>query len=110
MADLFNGSISLDNRYYFWTDGTIRNAAQNSGHGDIIQKDGVYETNLRDWYTEGQRAPLGNNGTGSKPASAILLIQISGFLIGIGIRKGITREITPSIEADYYYFPHRLPR
>src|SRR5205085_1913179 len=40
-ADLFNGSQSPENRYYSWSDGTIRDAPENSKlAGNIIQKDG----------------------------------------------------------------------
>jgi hypothetical protein len=44
-ADLFRGEISLDNRYYFWNDGTVRDAPYNGpgSAGNIITKDGEYE-------------------------------------------------------------------
>lgn len=47
-ADLFQGDIDINNRYYFQENGTILNAA-----GQIIQKDQQYETTLSDWKTEG---------------------------------------------------------
>ena len=51
-ADLFRGSIGLDNRYFFWSDGTLRDQPEKSGNGNIIEKDGDYETDLTKWSTE----------------------------------------------------------
>ena len=99
MADLFKGDAKLANRYYYWTDGSIRDAAQNTnGIGNVIHKDGIYETNLRDWMTEGQ----GYNSEihRKKPYSNTNI----GFPLGIGIRYGMNRQITLSMEFDFYYF------
>lgn len=98
-ADLFNGSISPDNRYYFWNDGTIRNVAENSqGVGDVIKKDGVYETNLRDWHTEGQGYNREIHTT--SPYSNFNI----GFPFGGGIRYMYSKLITFSAEFNYYLF------
>ena len=51
-ADLFQGSPQIQNRYVFAPDGSIRNI-----EGEVIQKDGVYETNLHEWKTEGADNP-----------------------------------------------------
>jgi hypothetical protein len=98
-ADLFKGSIDLKNRYYYWNDGTIRDVDERSGaKGNVIEKDGVYETNLHDWHTEGQ----GKGGeTKSKKQYSTLNV---GFPLGVGIRYGMNKNITISAELDYYYF------
>ena len=98
-ADLFNGSISPENRYYTWNDGTIRDAEENSkGIGNIIKKDGIYETNLRDWHTEGQGFSKENQST--KPYSNFNI----GFPFGGGIRYIYSKMLTFSAEFNYYYF------
>jgi hypothetical protein len=76
-ADLFNGSMDIKNRYYFWDDGTVRNAAQSTGNGDIIEKDGKYETDLRDWYTEGQGV---SNDVSAAKRCIVILTGV--FLLG----------------------------
>lgn len=98
-ADLFNGDAKMSNRYYYWSDGTTRNAPQNAkGIGNVIDKDGVFETNLRDWMTEGQ----GYNAEihKSTPYSTTYL----GFPLGVGMRYGLNRRVTFSLEFDFYYF------
>ncbi len=98
-ADLFKGDAKLSNRYYAWADGTIRDAEENKyGIGNVIKKDGVYETNLQDWMTEGQGTnPEVNN---KKPYSTTNL----AFPLGVGIRYGMNKKITLSMEFDFYYF------
>ncbi len=99
-ADLFRGETDINNRYYFWPDGTIRDAAyegSNSG-GNIIEKDGEYETELADWYTEGT-----NYKGESKNKSAYKFVNM-GIPMGIGIRYGLTKKITFSTEIGYYMF------
>jgi hypothetical protein len=98
-ADLFNGDVNLANRYFFWNDGTVRDAAENkNGIGNIIKRDGVFETNLSDWHTEGQ----GSNAeiTSKKPYSTTNF----GFPLGFGIRYALNKFVTFSMEVDYYYF------
>jgi hypothetical protein len=98
-ADLFKGSVSLNNRYYYWTDGSVRTAAQDSKMpNEIIEKDGVYETNLRDWHTEGQGSTT-ENGSRKKYSSVNV-----GFPTGFGIRYGLSKSLTVSAEFDYYFF------
>ena len=98
-ADLFKGSVDLKNRYYYWNDGTIHDVDERSGlTGNIIQKDGVYETKLPDWHTEGQGK--GGETASKKPYSTVNI----GFPMGIGVRYGWNKNITVSAELDYYYF------
>ena len=53
-ADLFNGSPDTLNRYYFWNDGTVRDAQELPGAtANVIQRDGKFETDLYQWPTEG---------------------------------------------------------
>lgn len=98
-ADLFRGSIDLKNRYYYWNDGTIHDVDERSGlKGNIIEKDGVYETNLTDWHTEGQ-----GKGTETSKKKQYSTVNF-GIPLGIGIRYGWNKNITVSAELDYYYF------
>jgi hypothetical protein len=99
-ADLFRGEIDIENKYYFWPDGTVRDAAyEGSGSaGNVIEKDGEYETDLSEWYTEGGTV----KGEGDK-GSAYSLVHL-GIPFGFGVRYGITKKITLSTEFGYYYF------
>lgn len=87
-ADLFNGDIDINNRYFYWTDGTIRDADESSGTGNEIGKDGEFETTLSDWKTENENYSNYN-------------IAIP---YGIGLRWGISKRITLGAEFAYYYF------
>jgi hypothetical protein len=98
-ADLFNGSIAPENRYYFWEDGSIHTVSEFSGrNGEVIQKDGVYETSLRDWHTEGQ----GHNPEvfSNKPYKNFNV----GFPFGAGLRYIYNKYLAFSAEFNYYYF------
>jgi hypothetical protein len=98
-ADLFHGDVNLANRYYYWNDGSIHDVDQTSGkQGNIIKKDGIYETNLHDWRTEGEGVNVEENNT--KPYH---LVNI-GFPLGMGVRYGLSKVITVSAEFDYYFF------
>jgi hypothetical protein len=98
-ADLFRGDISLDNRYYQWDDGTLRDVAQNkNGIGNIIQKDGVFETRLNEWHTEGQESNAEVSSAKTYSTTNI------GFPLGFGVRYGLNKYVTFSMEVDYYYF------
>ena len=97
-ADLFMGSIDPSHRYYFWQDGTTRDHPQSDGFGNVVEKDGKYETHLRDWNTEGQGAS--NEGKGKKKYSPFHV----GIPVGMGFRFGITPLLTYSIEFGYYHF------
>ncbi len=98
-ADLFNGSMDIENRYHYWTDGTIRDAAQSSGNGNVIEKDGKYETDLIDWHTEGQGAYDESN-----PSRNMYSPWHIGIPMAIGFRYGIDKNITLSMEFGYYKF------
>lgn len=98
-ADLFNGSIDISNRYHYWTDGTIRDAAQTTGNGNIIEKDGEYETDLMDWRTEGQ-----GSYDESNPTDKMYSPWHIGVPIAAGFRYGLNKNITLSLEFGYYKF------
>jgi hypothetical protein len=100
-ADLFNGNQSLDSRYHYWNDGSIHTVPENSGQGEgqVIQKDGVYETSLRDWRTEGQ----GTNNPEIKSSKIYSNINV-GFPFGGGVRYYFSKLLTFSAEFNYYYF------
>ncbi len=97
-ADLFRGDADMANRYYFWDDGTIRDQPESTGKGNIIKKDGKYETNLRDWHTEGQGALT---ETGRNKEYSMLHI---GIPFGFGFRYGLNKSTTLSVEFGYYKF------
>lgn len=98
-ADLFRGSIDMKNRYYFWSDGTVRDADQSTGEGNVIEKDGKYETDLIDWHTEGQGAV-----SDAKSNNKLYTPWHIGFPIGGGFRYGVNKAVTFSIEFGYYKF------
>lgn len=95
-ADLFKGSIDINNRYYYWSDGTVRNAAEGSGQGEIIKKDGKYETDLTEWHTEGEsmKHELGNTST--------MCNNHFGLPVGMGFRYGLNKKVTMTFEVAYY--------
>lgn len=97
-ADLFRGGVDINNRYFFWTDGTTRDKPESSGAGNIIEKDGSYETSLADWRTEGQGY---NSELGQKRPYNLMHV---GFPIGFGWRWGISSHITLSAEFSYVKF------
>jgi hypothetical protein len=98
-ADLFNGDIDINNRYYFWSDGTIRDGDESTAKGNIIEKDGKFETDLIDWHNEGQGVT-----NDAKPNHKMYSPWNIGFPIGGGFRYGISKAITFSIEFGYYKF------
>jgi len=97
-GDLFRGKPSLDNKYYYWDDGTIRDKPRGTANANVIHQDGEYETDLYSWYTE---------GTG-KPGEGSILQRPSpwhvGFPMGVGVRYMITRKISIGCEFAYYMF------
>ncbi|MFM8950597.1 MAG: hypothetical protein ACKOKB_07425 [Bacteroidota bacterium] len=99
-ADLFRGAVALENRYHYWPDGTIRDVAYvgPGSQGNIIEKDGEYETDLTDWYTEG--------GSGSGEGKLTKMGRKTNFAVplGFGLRYGMTKQITLSVECGYYMF------
>ncbi len=97
-ADLFRGPMALENRYYFWNDGTTRDMPQSAGYGNIIEKDGVYETDLYNWVTEKGQSE-GEIAGKAKYSHTHVAIPF-----GFGFRMGISRVLTASVEFGYYYF------
>jgi len=99
-ADLFRGEIDINNRYYFWPDGTVRDAPYEGtlSAANIIEKDGEYETNLADWYTEGN-----SSGSEAKRKPTYNYVNVA-IPVGCGIRYGISKNITISTEFGYYFF------
>jgi hypothetical protein len=97
-ADLFRGNADIGNRYFIWNDGTLRDAAENTGQGNIIERDGTYETDLYKWRTEGQGDDFEN---GSKKMYSPVNIA---FPSGFGVRYGVSKLVTLSAEFAYYYF------
>jgi len=97
-ADLFYGNATPSNRYYFWNDGTVHNGPENGRGSQEIQRDGIYETNLRDWHTEGQGySPEG------KHFNTYSNFNI-GFPVGGGMRYFYNKYLTFSAEVNYYFF------
>ena len=98
-ADLFRGDMSLDNRYFFWNDGTTRDYPEGDGTpGNIIEKDGTYETDLTKWSTEkGQ-------GDGEVVSNKKYKNTHVAIPCGFGFRLGLSRLLTLSAEFGYYYF------
>lgn len=98
-ADLFNGSQDMANRYHQWSDGTIRDQAESTGAGNVIERDGHFETNLSQWNTEGQNA-RGEQGNVQKRYSPWNI----GIPMGFGIRYAISKKIILSSEYAFYSF------
>jgi hypothetical protein len=97
-ADLFNGDIDIKNRYYFWNDGKVHNMPEASGDGDVIEKDGVYETDLMSWHTEAQ----GFSGENYKKHN--YSPWHIGVPVGFGFRYGINKKLNVSFEFGYNKF------
>lgn len=97
-ADLFRGDASLDSRYFYWTDGTTRDMPESAGTGNVIQKDGDYETDLIKWVTEQGQAS--GELIGHKKYSTTNV----AFPFGFGFRFGLSKSVTLSTEFGYYYF------
>lgn len=97
-GDLFLGAISEANRYYYWDDGTLRDGPQSNGKGQVIHRDGIYETRLRDWFTEGQsNQPY----PGRKPIYHAMQI---GIPHGGGLKFGLGRHTNFQFELCFYDF------
>ncbi|REK51024.1 MAG: hypothetical protein DWQ48_02735 [Bacteroidetes bacterium] len=98
-ADLFLGDAVIDNRYYFWNDGSIRDLPENSRiEGNVLEKDGIFETDLRQWRTEGQGA--GSEFSQTSPYNNLNI----GIPMGVGLRYFYNKFLTLSVEFNYYYF------
>lgn len=97
-ADLFRGNVDLANRYYFWPDGTTRNAPVGTPDAQVIDRDGKYETDLYAWLTEGMTH--GEQGRRRAARSPIHL----AIPAGAGVRYMLTKEIGLGIEYQYVMF------
>jgi hypothetical protein len=98
-ADLFRGDATLSNRYFFWKDGSVRDRAENpQGIGKEVERDGRYETNLRNWNTEGQGYDKEIHRTAPYDLWNI------GIPLGAGVRYVFNKQWTFSAELNYYYF------
>ena len=106
-ADLFRGEIDPANRYHFWSDGTIHTVAEDNEDGlvgQIIDKDGVYETDLYEWNTEG----AASNGEGGKTYGTNTPWHV-GVPFGFGIRYMLTKKMSVGMEYTYIsFFSDRL--
>ncbi len=98
-ADLFRGSIDPANRYYYWDDGTLRDEPRNTEISDVVQRDGQYETHLRQWFTEGESA---TKQPGRRKQYSWLQM---GFPHGGGFKFGLSNTLTLQYEFAFYDFP-----
>jgi len=97
-ADLFNGDIDLQNRYYFWDDGTVRNGPMTEPTAQVIERDGKYETDLYEWQTEGGKG-TGESGRRFKHSPWNVAMPI-----GAGVRYMATKQMSIGIEFSYVMF------
>lgn len=97
-GDLFHGSESADNKYYYWDDGTVRDKPRGSQNANVIGQDGTYETDLYSWATEGD-SRLGEGSIQSRPSPWHV-----GFPVGFGLRYMVTKQISIGTEFSYYMF------
>lgn len=52
---VFGDLFTNGQRYFYWPDGTIRDAAPGTSNANIITQDGIFETNLTQLQTEGKK-------------------------------------------------------
>lgn len=97
-ADLFRGPIHPANRYYYWNDGTLRDAPESDGQANVVMRDGDYETTLREWYTEGQ-SPYRIAGQ-----RRMYRLWQPGFPHGGGFRLYTGRFSSMALEMTFYDF------
>ncbi len=99
-ADLFNGAQGMENAYYYWEDGSIRDMPEdspNAGAAHVIEHDGTYETDLYSWHTEGG---WGAEGTSQQKTTPWHI----GFPWGFGVRYMLTKQLSVGAEFAYYSF------
>ena len=97
-ADLFRGSVDPGNKYYFWDDGTVRDAPRGSTESNITGRDGKYDTDLYSWLTEGG-AGAGESGRPQRfPPWHV------GIPMGAGLRVMATKQLSLGIEYCYLMF------
>lgn len=97
-ADLFRGDVDPANRYYFWEDGTVRDAPRQTPGANVVQRDGKYETDLYSWLTEGG-AGAGESSSGQRFSPWHV-----GVPMGAGVRVMATRKLSVGIEYCYLMF------
>lgn len=97
-ADLFRGGVDINNRYYWWADGTVRDAPRGSATSNVIQRDGKYETDLYSWQTEG------GNGAGEASRRSKVSPWHIGVPIGAGVRYMLSKNMSLGVEFTYLMF------
>lgn len=98
-ADLFRGEADLANRYYAWTDGTIRDKPRGEPDASITGQDGTYETDLYSWVTEGTGGGKEGHALGKRPSPWHV-----GIPLGFGLRYMVTKQMSVGMELSYYLF------
>lgn len=98
-ADLFNGPANMANRYYAWSDGTIRDRPRGESDAQVIGQDGTYETDLYSWITEGT-----GGGKEAKALSKAPSPWHVGIPVGFGLRYMVTRKLSVGMEFSYFMF------
>ena len=97
-ADLFHGDADIGNRYYFWDDGTVRDAPRDVSTANVVERDGTYETDLYEWQTEG------GEGAGEAGRKFRVTPWHVAIPMGAGVRYMITRQMSLGMEFSYYMF------
>lgn len=97
-ADLFHGEIDPGNKYYFWDDGTVRDAPRGSPTSNVIQRDGKYETDLYEWQTEG------GDGAGEANRTYRVSPWHIAVPLGVGVRYMVTKQVSVGMEFSYLMF------
>ncbi len=98
-ADLFRGEASLDNRYFYWADGTIRDQPRGTEGAQVIGQDGTYETDLYSWITEGVGGGAEAQALDKAPSPWHV-----GIPVGVGVRYMVTKQLSVGMELSYYSF------
>ena len=78
-------------RYHYWSDGTIRNIDENAGNADesiLLQRDYVYETDLRE---------LNSDGFGAYPERSFAIP------VGAGVQFKATERVRVRLGATYHF-------
>ena len=96
-ADLFRGDANINNRYYFWDDGTVRDGPRDQPTAHVVQRDGTFETDLYQWQTEG-------DGTGESGRNFRVTPWHIAIPMGAGVRYMVTRKVSVGMEFSYYMF------
>lgn len=97
-ADLFRGGVEPENRYYFWEDGTTRDAPRGTPGANVIERDGKYETDLGSWLTESYP----NGSELGKPRE--FRAWHAAVPMGAGLRYMLTKQLSIGVEYCYLMF------